>query len=45
MSSLSEERYSFNVDWYDDQAGLVRKLFLTYFVVTSMIEMYDVKKE
>ena len=45
MSSLSEERYSFNVDWYDDQAGLVRKFILTYYVVTSMIEMYDVKKE
>jgi nucleoside-diphosphate kinase len=43
MASLSEERYSFNLDWYDDQASIIRKFNLTYFVVTNMIEMFDVK--
>ena len=43
MASLSEERYSFNLDWYDDQAGIIRNFTLNYFVVTKMIEMYDVK--
>lgn len=43
MASLSEERYSFNIDWYDDQAAIIRKFILNYFVVTNTIEMYDVK--
>jgi nucleoside-diphosphate kinase len=43
MASLSEERYSFNIDWYDDQAAIIRKFILNYFVVTNMIEMFDVK--
>ncbi len=43
MASLGEERYSFKLDWYDDQASIIRKYTLNYFVVTNMIEMYDVK--
>ena len=43
MASLSEERYSFTLDWYDNQAGIIRKFTLNYFDVTNMIEMYDVK--
>ena len=43
MASLSEERYCFNLDWYDDQAAIIRKYSLNYFVTTNMIEMYDVK--
>lgn len=35
----------FNLDWYDEQAGLIRKFTLNYFPVTSQIEMYDVKNE
>ena len=45
MASLSEERYSFNIDWYDDQASIIRKYILNYFVVTNMIEMYDIKNQ
>ena len=45
MASLSEERYSFNIDWYDDQAAIIRKFILNYFVVTNTIEMFDVKNQ
>ena len=40
---LGPERYMFNLDWYDEQAGLIRKFTLSYFPVTREIEMYDVK--
>ena len=33
----------FNLDWYDEQAGIIRKYTLNYFPVTRQIEMYDVK--
>jgi len=29
------DRYSFNLDWYDEQAGLIRKYQLTYLNVTN----------
>lgn len=38
-----EPRFVFNLDWYDEQAAIVRKYTLNYFVPTNMIEMYDVK--
>jgi nucleoside-diphosphate kinase len=41
----STDRFVFNLDWYDDQATLVRKYLLYYFPVTNMIEMYDVKNQ
>jgi len=42
---LGPERYMFNLDWYDEQAGIIRKYTLNYFPVTRQIEMYDVKNE
>ena len=42
---LGQERYMFCLDWYDEQAGLIRKYTLNYFPVTRQIEMYDVKNE
>jgi nucleoside-diphosphate kinase len=38
-----EERFVFNLDWYDEQAAIVRKYTLNYFTTSNMIEMYDVK--
>ena len=43
MASLGEERYIFELDWYDEQAGIIRKYQLVYLTVTNQIEMYDVK--
>lgn len=31
------------MDWYDEQASLIRCYTLNYFPTTNMIEMYDVK--
>lgn len=33
----------FNLDWYDEQAAIIRKYTLNYFPVTREIEMHDVK--
>ena len=44
-TQLGPERYMFNLDWYDDQAGIIRQYTLNYFPVTRQIEMYDVKNE
>lgn len=38
-----ENRYVFNLDWYDEQAAIIRKYILYFFPVTNEIEMYDVK--
>merc|ERR1711904_59149 len=37
------ERYAFDVDWFDHSAGLVRKYQLVYYPKGSQIEMFDVK--
>jgi len=37
------ERYAFDVDWFDHAAGLVRKYQLVYYPKDSQIEMFDVK--
>jgi len=37
------ERYAFDVDWFDHSAGLVRKYQLVYYPKDSQIEMFDVK--
>lgn len=39
----SEERFVFNLDWYDEQAHIIRQYTLNFFPVTNTIEMYDVK--
>lgn len=38
-----EEKFVFNLDWYDEQAAIVRKYILYYHPVQNQIEMYDVK--
>jgi nucleoside-diphosphate kinase len=43
MATLGELKYTFEVDWYDQQADLIRKYRVMYFPVTSSIEMYDPK--
>lgn len=40
-----EEKFVFNLDWYDEQAGVVRKYTLYYHPVQNQIEMYDVKNQ
>merc|ERR1711904_266023 len=37
------ERYAFDVDWFDHSAGLVRKYQLVYYPKDSQIEMFDIK--
>ena len=38
-----EEKFVFNLDWYDEQAAVIRKYTLYFHPVQNMIEMYDVK--
>eukprot|EP01059_Diplonema_ambulator_P037088 TRINITY_DN9626_c0_g1_i2.p1 TRINITY_DN9626_c0_g1~~TRINITY_DN9626_c0_g1_i2.p1 ORF type:complete len:342 (+),score=57.96 TRINITY_DN9626_c0_g1_i2:252-1277(+) len=40
---MTEARLSFIVDYYDPQAGLVRKYQLCYFTTDDTIEMHDIK--
>ena len=42
---VGEERYKFEVDWYDQQAQIVRKYFLTYYPVDKTIDMFDIKNK
>ena len=41
--TLGEPKFTFEVDWYDQQADITRPYRVLYFPVTSSIEMYDVK--
>ena len=43
--TLGEQKFSFEMDWYDPQADIIRKLRLFYFPVTKSIEMYDIKNK
>ena len=38
-----EEKFVFNLDWYDEQAAVIRKYILYFHPVQNKIEMYDVK--
>jgi len=42
---IKDERYVFEVEWYDPQADIVRHYRLFYFPVEGAIEMYDKKME
>ena len=42
-NTLGEPKFTFEVDWYDQQADITRPYRVLYFPVTSSIEMYDVK--
>ena len=37
--SVAEERYVFEVEWYDHQAALVRKYLLTFYPKNGQIDM------
>ena len=37
-----DERFVFNVEWYDQAASLIRNYLLTYYPSDKTIEMVDV---
>lgn len=41
----AEERFVFNVEWFDSQASIIRKYLLTYYTSDNTIEMYDWKNK
>ena len=41
----SEERFVFIVEWFDTQASIIRKYFLTYYLTDNTIDMYDIKNK
>ena len=41
--TLGEPKFTFEVDWYDQQADITRHYRVLYYPVTSSIEMFDVK--
>jgi nucleoside-diphosphate kinase len=43
--SVRDARFSFNADYYDPQAGMVRKYQLLYYTTDQTIEMYDIKNK
>ncbi len=42
-AQVSEERFVFQCEWYDQQASLIRNYLFTYFPKDKTIEMYDTK--
>lgn len=40
---IKEERYVFEVQWYDQQADIIRKYRLFFYPLTNSIEMWDKK--
>ena len=42
-ATLGEQKYTFETDWYDQQADIIRQYRVIYFPVTGSVEMYDVK--
>jgi|ERR1711934_483730 len=45
MQQVTEDRFVFNVDWYDKQADLYRSYLLTFYPGNNDIEMYDMKNK
>ena len=43
MTTLGEQKYTFEVEWYDQQADIIRPYRTLYYPVTQSVEMYDVK--
>jgi nucleoside-diphosphate kinase len=41
----TDERFVFLVDFFDEQAELIRKYSLSFFSSDNTIEMYDVKNK
>lgn len=42
---IKDERYTFETEWYDPQADIIRYYRLFYFPVDNTIEMFDKKME
>jgi len=40
---IKEERYVFEVEWYDQQANIIRFYRLFFYPLDNSIEMYDKK--
>jgi nucleoside-diphosphate kinase len=41
----SEERFVFIVEWFDTQASIIRKYYLTYYLTDHTIDMFDIKNK
>jgi len=41
----SEDRYVFHVEWFDQQADVIRRYMMTYFPRNNSVSMYDVKNK
>jgi len=41
--TLGEQKYTFEVEWYDQQADITRPYRVIYFPVLKSVEMWDVK--
>ena len=39
MQSVAEERFVFEVEWFDQQAELIRKYLLTYYPKDGQVDM------
>ena len=42
---IKEERYVFEVQWYDQQADVIRNYRLFFYPLTNSIEMWDKKTQ
>ena len=43
MISLGEQKYTFETEWYDPQADIIRPYRVLYYPVLKSVEMFDVK--
>ena len=43
MATLGEQKYTFEVEWYDQQADITRPYRVLYYPNLKSVEMYDVK--
>ena len=43
MEQVQEERFVFQVEWFDKQADLIRNYLLTFYPGDNSIDMYDLK--
>ncbi|PNF26166.1 Nucleoside diphosphate kinase 7 [Cryptotermes secundus] len=43
QSDIDNSRYSFNVEWHDTEASIIRTFILFYYKVDGTIELYDTK--
>ena len=43
VQQLGEQKYTFEVEWYDQQADIVRPYRTVYYPVLQSVEMWDIK--